>query len=376
MHNPKVDFERNVYCLLGLPFDAVDMGTAAGKLRAFASEKKRCVMTTPNLNILVGTLSDPEFRDSVIRGNLNVVDGMPLIWIAHMLRIPLSERVAGSALFDRLWKSDISSGRTLSVFFFGGPEGVAERACQTINSSEGPLACVGSMSPGFGSIEDMSGEEVLSRINESNADFLIISLGARKAHKWIEHNLNVLEVPLMSHLGAVVNFVAGTLVRAPAWMQKVGLEWVWRIKEEPSLWRRYVKDGLALIRLLVSRVIPYAIWLRTVGRTSPERAGAVEFVSADTGSVVSVFIKGDIPESMPDSVRFAFQKAAEDRQSVVVDLSAAGVLSPSFFGHLLLLYAAVRSYGAKFEIRGANNTHRRLFYWNAVEYLLSPSQLG
>jgi len=90
---------------------------------------------------------------------------------------------------------------------------------------------------------------VLQAINASQADFLVVALGAKKGQAWILHNLEHLQVPVVSHLGAVVNFVAGTVQRAPAAWQRAGLEWLWRIKEEPALFGRYWNDGLALFGL-------------------------------------------------------------------------------------------------------------------------------
>ncbi|WP_457832994.1 WecB/TagA/CpsF family glycosyltransferase, partial [Staphylococcus aureus] len=80
-----------------------------------------------------------------------------------------------------------------------------------------------------------SSPETIAAINQSGADFLVVALAARKGQQWVQRNRDALQVPLMGHLGAVINFVAGTVSRAPVWVQKTGLEWAWRIKEEPAL---------------------------------------------------------------------------------------------------------------------------------------------
>ena len=118
------------------------------------------------------------------------------------------------------------------------------------------MVCVGFESPGYGSIVEMSSKSAIAKINASGADFLVVALGAAKGQAWIEHNLEALNVPVVSHLGAVINFVAGGVKRAPLWMQKSGLEWAWRIREEPELWRRYWFDGLGLVKLLIRSVAP------------------------------------------------------------------------------------------------------------------------
>ncbi len=250
------DFSRPVHCLLGLPFDAVDMAGAEHRLLAAKETGERCFLSTPNLNFVVACLGDEAFRESVIQSDLSVADGMPLVWVARLLGIPIRERVAGSGLFERLYSAQATAERKVAVFYFGGEAGRAELACKTTNEEATGSICVGAIDPGFIPVESMSREEWIERINESGADFLVVALGARKGQAWIMRNRDRLMVPLISHLGAVVNFVAGSVSRAPVTMQRAGLEWLWRIKEEPDLWRRYFHDGLALLKLLTTRQLP------------------------------------------------------------------------------------------------------------------------
>jgi N-acetylglucosaminyldiphosphoundecaprenol N-acetyl-beta-D-mannosaminyltransferase len=259
------NFFRPVHCILGLPFDAVTMAQADALLADAIVQRHRCFFSTPNLNFLIACLSDSEFRDSVIRSDLSVADGMPIVWIARALGVPIRERVAGASLFEHLRKQQSLPTR---VFFFGGPEGVAARASAVINAASGAMRSVGDYFPGFGSKEQMSTDAVIDQINQSQADVLVVALGAKRGQAWIEHNLARLDAPVISHLGAVVNFVAGTVSRAPRWVGRVGLEWLWRIKEEPNLWRRYWRDGVALLRLLLTCVIPSALALKAPPRSS------------------------------------------------------------------------------------------------------------
>lgn len=250
--------------LLGLPIHSVTLDQAVQHIKACALANQRCFFSTPNLNFLVTAQTNEAFRRSVEQSDLSLADGMPLVWISKILGLPIRERVAGSDVFDALRKA---SGPPLKVYFYGGPPGAATLAMQAINAEKGAgLVCVGAQSPGYGSVEDLSSPETIASINQSGAQFLVVSLGAVKGQAWILHNLANLEVPVVSHLGAVVNFVAGEVSRAPAFMQKAGLEWLWRIKEEPSLWRRYAGDGAALLRLLVTRVLP-ALLARAIVKT-------------------------------------------------------------------------------------------------------------
>lgn len=257
-------FKRNVHYLLGLPFDAVTLEEAVSLIRRSIEHRTRCFISTPNLNFLIAAQKNAEFRNSVVRSDLSLADGAPIVWLSKLLGIPIEERVAGSDVFDALRNGE---GEKIKVFFFGGPPGIAEQAASKINTENKGMVCVGFGSPGYGSVEDISGVETINKINKSGADFLVVALGAVKGQAWIEHNLSALNVPVVSHLGAVINFVAGSVRRAPVWMRRTGLEWLWRIREEPSLWRRYVFDGIHLVKLVVVRVLPTILrklWRKTV----------------------------------------------------------------------------------------------------------------
>jgi len=254
---------RTLHWILGLPFDAITMQEAAARVRAAAKNRTPLFISTPNLNFLIASQKDIEFRNSVIHSDLSLADGMPIIWLAKLLKMPIRERVAGSSLFEALRYQPLTAGEEpLKVYFFGGPDGVAQRACAAINQDSSSIVCCGSMSPGFGSLEDMSTPEILQQINASQPDFVVVSLGAKKGQAWIERNRSQITAPVISHLGAVVNFVAGNVQRAPVWVQRVGMEWVWRVREEPALWRRYFKDGLSLLMIIVIQIIPKAIAIR------------------------------------------------------------------------------------------------------------------
>ena len=152
------------------------------------------------------------------------------------------------------------------MFFFGGAPGIAERAARAINRQRSrSLVTAGALDPGSGSVEEMSSDCVIDAVNASRADFLIVALGAAKGQAWLMKNRERLRIPVMSHLGATVNYVAGAIERAPETWRRLGLEWLWRIGQEPQLKARYGGDFLVLLRLLWRRVLPLALWLRWNG---------------------------------------------------------------------------------------------------------------
>jgi len=245
---------RKTIVVGNLPFDVLTLDDTVERICAAVKSRTPLFLSTPNLSFVMAARGSAEFRQSVLSSDLSVADGGPILWLARRQGTPLPERVAGADIFDalRFGAAQTHLGRSMRVFFFGGPEGVAEKACQVLNQEAVDthyMEGVGAIYPGHGSVEDMSSQAWIDQINASGADFLVVALGARKGQAWIMANRHRLQVPVVSHLGAVVNFVAGTVSRAPRPLRRMGLEWLWRIKEEPELFNRYWQDGKGLIQL-------------------------------------------------------------------------------------------------------------------------------
>lgn len=370
------DFDREVYCILGLPFDKVGLEQACAIMRGAAAEKRRCFLSTPNLNFAIACMDDAAFRNSVIQSDLSIVDGMPLVWIARAIGLPIAERVAGSSLFQSLREprpqlQPQPPAAALRVYFFGGPPGAAQAACERLNDGTSAMRGVGYDAPGFGSIQEMSSPAAIARINDSGADFLVVALGAKKGQAWIQHNLRQIKAPLVSHLGAVVNFIAGTVSRAPVWAQKTGLEWAWRIKEEPKLWRRYWDDGVALLGLLVSRVLPCAIQAR---RRRPDAAAfeqAVMYCSPDRGDC-ELILSGALGQPNIARLRQALRQAAQARGPLVIDCAKLEHIDAAALASLMLLYGDCVARGRPWAVINPGEQLRRQFHLHCAQYLLQP----
>jgi len=363
---PRLDLGRNVHCLFGLVFDAVTLDEAARQLRSDATKCRPCFVSTPNVNFVIAAETDTAFRNSVLHSDLSLADGMPIVWAARLMGIPIRERVAGSDLFEHLRRSDAAP---LKVYFFGGPDGVAERAASALNSHGGGLHCVGFDSPGFGSIDDISGAEQIRRINASGADFVIVALGAKKGQAWIERNRRRLVAPLISHLGAVVNFVAGSVNRAPAAWQRLGLEWLWRVKEEPALWTRYWHDGLALARMTLTRVVPCAVTVACRGFLGEaDAAPRHDLIDEGGRTVIRLFGRWTV-EALPP---LREQMASLLGQGVAIQFDLSGVtwVDSALLGLLLLFDEWQSTEPALLPGKPLTPLVRRLFRWHGAECLL------
>lgn len=256
-----LDLSRNVHALLGLVFDATTLHGACAHLLGAVDRREPCFLSTPNANFAMAGLHDAEFRNSVRRSDYSVADGKPIVTIAGWMGIPLAERVAGADVFAALRKPH--AGRPpLRVYFFGGPPGASAAACEVLNTEQRGMLGVGSDEGGFGDVAAMSSNAVRERIVQAQPQLISVALGAKKGQAWIELNRAHLPPAVVSHLGAVVNFVAGNVARAPRVWQRLGVEWVWRIVQEPGLWRRYFDDGRALLGYVGRRVAPWVLQRR------------------------------------------------------------------------------------------------------------------
>ena len=126
------DFDRNIWCLLGIPIDIVSFDQAVNCLVSSVEKGSDCFFSTPNLNFLIEAKKNRTFLDSVVHSDLVLVDGMPLVWIARVLGIPGVEKVSGSNLFEAFYDLDLVESRKIKVFLFGGEDGVAERPANAL----------------------------------------------------------------------------------------------------------------------------------------------------------------------------------------------------------------------------------------------------
>jgi N-acetylglucosaminyldiphosphoundecaprenol N-acetyl-beta-D-mannosaminyltransferase len=361
------DLSREVYCILGIPVDAIGMHTVLRRIALAAAGNVPFLISTPNLNFLVNSQSDSDFRESLILSDLCTADGMPIIWIAWLTGIPIKYRIAGSDIFDAL-KAEQSSAHPLRILFFGGAEGIAAAASRVLNGQPSGVFCVGSLYPGFCSVDEMSRDEIIDNINANAADFLVVSLGAQKGQLWLQRNHHRLGIPVRAHLGASINFQAGTVRRAPPIMRKLGLEWLWRIKEEPHLWRRYWNDGRVLLRLLFTHALPFAFWAWWLRLKYERRGDDLTITQADGHESVTVSLSGPANARHVDKAIPTFRKAIATKKRITLDFSNTRSIDARFLGLLLMLKKKLKSTGATITIVGLSPGLERIFRLNRLDF--------
>ncbi|MEZ5929350.1 MAG: WecB/TagA/CpsF family glycosyltransferase [Parvularculaceae bacterium] len=361
---PRDDFDRNVWCVLGVPIDMADIEVAVGAIDAAARERRPLSFVTPNVNWLVRAANDKGARRQMLNADLSLADGAPLALAARLLGAPLKGRVAGSDVFEALRRRPPFSNRRLRVFFFGGRDGAAQAAHDALGRSGGGLAPAGWLNPGFGDVASMSTDEIIGAINDADADFVVVALGAAKGQAWIDANHARLTAPVIAHLGAVVDFTAGTIARAPHWVAASGLEWAWRIGQEPALWRRYFLDAIGLARIGMFRLLPQIL----AGRS---RAAAASTVKLERlGGRTFIRLSGDFVGASIQPVRAAFRKAASYGAPVALDLGELGSVDGAFLGLVLMLEKSLPE--DALEIAAASQRARKLLAVNGMKYPAAP----
>lgn len=331
------DFQRDVWCLFGLPVDNLTMESAKRLIREKVKEQGNCVLSTINVNWVVESMKDPAFRKAIINSDLVTLDGRPLLWLAKLLGYPMQEVVAGSSLIEELLNETDAAAAPLTLYLFGGEDGVARQAMERVNQRDGGLRAVGCCSPGFGSVEQLSSKKIIDEINAAKPDILLVALGAKKGTQWIEHNRDILEAKIICHLGATINFLAGTVVRAPQFLQKIGMEWMWRILQEPKLARRYLTDGLGLLKIIFLHLrlwVRYSCWKR-------------EYIAVDKSEIpiraeekeneILIVLGRSILQKDTELIKKIFSKCAIENKNLQLDFQYSQFLNENLFGWILML---------------------------------------
>ncbi len=231
--------------LLGVPIDSVTMEEALERIEGLIRARRPSYAVTPNVDVLVQLQTDQEFRRIYEGASLVLADGVPLLWAGKFLGTPLKAKVAGSDLFVEFCALAAKKGHT--VYFMGAMPGVGAKAAEVLTARYPGLEVVGTYSPSFG-FEKNEAEcrEIVQKIRAAAPDVLFVGLGSPKQEKWMDRFKEELGVPVTVGVGISFDYVAGTVKRAPLWMQRSGLEWLFRLMIEPKrLWRRYlVRDPI------------------------------------------------------------------------------------------------------------------------------------
>jgi len=247
---PRVATARERIDIGGVLIDKVDLNGALRRVEGFLHSTTVHQVVTVNLDFLSIAQRDATFRETLNTASMAVADGMPLVWYSRMQGQPLAERVTGVTLVSECCRLAQAADRP--VFLLGAAQGVATQAAARL-VEQFPGLRVAAYSPPLGPISRRENARILRMIHSAQPGFVFVALGAPRQDLWIRENLHRLDAQVAMGVGCVFDVLAGSVDRAPEWMQRSGLEWAYRLVHEPSrLWRRYlVNDSRMFGKLLL-----------------------------------------------------------------------------------------------------------------------------
>ena len=200
-----------------------------------------------NVDKIVKLQRDAELRDALLDCDLINADGQPVVWASRLLGQPLRERVTGVDLFAALIARCAQRG--YRPFLLGAKQGVVERAAEILRAAHPGLQIAGYLN-GYWKPEEE--EAVVAKIRAAKPDILFVAMSSPKKEFFLRQWKAQLQIPFVMGVGGTVDVVAGVVQRAPTWMQRCGLEWLFRLLQEPRrMWRRYLVEDMAFFGLLL-----------------------------------------------------------------------------------------------------------------------------
>ena len=243
--------QKKVY-IFNCPIDALTMKETVQIIDNAIKEGKHIHHAVVNAAKIVKMQEDKELYNSIVNADIINADGMPIVWASRLLGKPLPERVAGIDLMQELIK--LAYNRKYKIFFFGAKEEVVKKVVKKYSKEYSPEIIAGYRN-GYYSEEEES--LIAKQIAESRANILFVGISSPKKEKFLYKYKHILKnVNFIMGVGGSFDVIAGKIKRAPKWMQKYGLEWVYRLVQEPRrMWRRYLIGNTKFIILVIKEFL-------------------------------------------------------------------------------------------------------------------------
>jgi N-acetylglucosaminyldiphosphoundecaprenol N-acetyl-beta-D-mannosaminyltransferase len=227
--------------VLGIPLALTDYERTLDWIDAAAKSGHRGYVCVAATHTVMACQEDAELRDAVLGADFTVPDGQPLVWALNALGAGLGDRVYGPDLMERACERAARTGRRF--YLYGGRnQGALVELTRTLRLQHPGLKIVGGHAPPFRALSAAEEDAVVADINRAAPDVVWVGIGVPKQEKWMARLRERLDAPVLVGVGAAFDFHAGLIPQAPAWMQRAGLEWVFRLAQEPRrLWRRYLR---------------------------------------------------------------------------------------------------------------------------------------
>ena len=242
---PRVD-------VLGVHVSAIDMSAALTEISRWIAERERHYVCVTGVHGVMESQDDPALKAIHNASGLTTPDGMPMVWSARRAGFAAADRVYGPDLMLAVCRRAAENG--WSSYFYGGKEGIPELLVDRLQQQFPDLQVAGTFSPPFRPLTAEEDEAVVAAINDSGADIVWVGLSTPKQERWMAAHVDRLDAPVLVGVGAAFDMHAGVLPQAPRWMQRSGLEWLYRLLREPRrLWRRYLRNNPRFVWALLRR---------------------------------------------------------------------------------------------------------------------------
>ncbi len=340
--------------LLGVPFHDVTMAETLEHIDAMIADGRTRYLATANLDFAAQASQDVELQRILLEAHLVLCDGTPLIWASRWLKAPIRERVAGSDLMPVLTAHCAAKG--YRMYLLGATEKTLEMASAKMLAEHPQLQIVGTYAPPVAKLLDFDNNEILRRVHAAKPDVLIVCFGCPKQEKWIYMNQPKLGVPVSIGLGATLDFVAGNFKRAPVWMRRTGLEWVFRLSQEPRrLFNRYLFDLLF-----------FAATLRRQRRQLAEQLSPPPAAEAVAGGSVSVEARaapalvltwtGRCDAARVQRADLELPPSNDQSPLVLLNLAKVDYIDSTALGQILRLYRETKATQREFALLAPSGT--------------------
>ena len=224
--------------ILGVCVSAINMEDAVSLIEHRIATRVPTYVCITSVHGIIESLGHPRLRKIYNDAGLVTPDGMPLVWMSRWLGFDRTRRVYGPDLMRTLTALSVSRG--YRHFYYGGDHCVADRLKQTLIRSHPGLQVVGTLTPPFRPLSPEEDDAVIAQINAAKPDIVWVGLSTPKQEFWMAAHVGRLDAPVLIGVGAAFDFLAGIKKQAPRWMRRSGLEWLFRLLQEPRrLWRRY-----------------------------------------------------------------------------------------------------------------------------------------
>ncbi len=337
--------------LLGIRIDDVSLDEAVSIIDSMIDSGGCHQVATANVDFLSKAVGDRDLMEILNGCELVLADGMPLVWASRLMGASLKERVTGADLFPRLL--ELSERKKRRIFLLGATEERSRCTLERIQREYPNAEICGRLAPPITPIDQMAHGEMLKAIEDARPDILLVAFGNPKQEKWLAMHRHCLNVPVCIGVGASVDFFSGRQSRAPLWMQRSGMEWIFRLFSEPRrLGPRYLDNVLFLLRYLSLQLF--------ITSVQPSESSATKISMTRLGRALIVRIAGDFTGPAVSELRQGIESELASGCSLIVDLSSSNTIRPDAAGFLVGFTQQMRNRDAQVWLVGARRGVRNV----------------